>query len=255
LGFLGTVVHFGTALNGMSFDQGENRLGLIVSEMGQAFNTTTVALASSMVMMFAQFICEWIERGILQSVDRQVQRDLLNRFESRDANILPFLQVIKSANDDALAAIAATLNRQTGAWTQSFDAVLERFDRRQKQDAQAWTEALDVLAARHEGYDAVREERLRQMIDVVDGRQEKLMTHIQSTLEQALTVRDSFGDLIEALQAVAHGEGKLVELQAALADNLRVIRETQQIDDALHGLTAAIHLLTARHGGDHRSAA
>jgi hypothetical protein len=25
------------------------------------------------------------------------------------------------------------------------------------------------------------------------------------------------------------------------------LRETQQIEDALHGLTAAIHLLTARH--------
>ena len=34
-----------------------------------------------------------------------------------------------------------------------------------------------------------------------------------------------------------------------LTDNLRVIHETQQIDDALHGLTAAIHLLTARHQG------
>ncbi len=31
-----------------------------------------------------------------------------------------------------------------------------------------------------------------------------------------------------------------------LSDNLRVLRETQQIDEALHGLTAAIHLMTAR---------
>ncbi len=36
-------------------------------------------------------------------------------------------------------------------------------------------------------------------------------------------------------------------LAAVLADNLRVLRETQQIDEALHGLTAAIHLMTARH--------
>jgi len=256
LGFLGTVVHFGTALNGMSFDQSENRLGLIVSEMGQAFNTTTVALASSMFMMFAQFICEWIERGIVQGVDRQVRRDLLNRFEAKDANILPFLGVIKSANDEAMAAIAANLQRQTAAWGQAFDAILERFDRRQNQDARAWTDALEVLNTRNEANDAVREERLRQLLDLIDVRQDKFMGHIQTTLEKAVSLGGNFNRLVDALDGVARGEGKLVELQTVLTENLRVIHETQQIDDALHGLTGAIHLLTARHqSGDKNRAA
>ena len=43
------------------------------------------------------------------------------------------------------------------------------------------------------------------------------------------------------------GEGELVKLQAVLNQNLHGIRETQQIDQALHGLSAAIHLLTARY--------
>jgi hypothetical protein len=34
-----------------------------------------------------------------------------------------------------------------------------------------------------------------------------------------------------------------------------VIHETQKIDDALHGLTGAIHLLTARNQGGDRKAA
>jgi hypothetical protein len=38
----------------------------------------------------------------------------------------------------------------------------------------------------------------------------------------------------------------MIQLQAHLADNLRLLRETQQIDSVLHELTAAIHLLTAR---------
>ena len=53
--------------------------------------------------------------------------------------------------------------------------------------------------------------------------------------------------LARSLETIACGEGKLAETQAVLADNLRVLRETQQIDEALHGLTAAIHLMTARH--------
>jgi hypothetical protein len=51
---------------------------------------------------------------------------------------------------------------------------------------------------------------------------------------------------VNTLHSIARGEGKLVELQGVLTDNLRLLHETLQIDEALHALTAAIHLLTAR---------
>ena len=249
LGFLGTVVHFGTALNGVSFDHMADQLGVVVSEMGQAFNTTTVALAAAMVMMFAQFLCEWTERTILQGVDRTAHRELFNRFDVQDANLPPFLGVVKQANDEALRVIAATIDRQTGVWTQALETLLSRFDERQRRESAAWTEALGELARRHESYDAVREERLRQLFDVVDDRQERFMDHIQTTLDKAVSLRDDFASVARSIESVARGEGQLVELQATLSENLRVIHETQKIDDALHGLTGAIHLLTARNQG------
>jgi biopolymer transport protein ExbB/TolQ len=247
LGFLGTVVHFGTALNGITLDQMSEQLGVVVSEMGKAFNATTIALASAMCMMFAQFACEWIERAIVQSVDRTVERELASRFEMKDANLLPFLRVAKEANEEALKIIAGNLNGQTAAWTKAFEELLVRFDARQQQESQAWTDALDVLNSRHETYDAVREERLRQMLDVIDERQERFMGHVHQTLEKAVALRDDLGGMFQTLHAIAQGEGHLVELQATLADNLRLIHETRKIDDALHGLTGAIHLMTARH--------
>jgi len=250
LGFLGTVVHFGTALNGVDFNKMDGQLSVIVSEMGQAFNTTTVALGASMFMMFAQFICEWIDRGIVHSTDRQVERDLLTRFESRDPDMLPFLTAIRTANEDALSAMTATLQSQSVALAQALDGVIARFDRRQQLDVGAWTQALDTLAARHEAFDAVREERLRQALDLVDDRQERLVERMHGALEKVASLRDDVGGLADTLHAIARGEGRLVELQTALADNLRVIHESRQIDDALHGLTGAIHLLTARHRPD-----
>jgi hypothetical protein len=67
---------------------------------------------------------------------------------------------------------------------------------------------------------------------------------------------EGFHRVADALDNLGRGEGKLAELQAVLAENLRVIHETQQIDDALHNLTGAIHLLTARHQtGEPRRAA
>lgn len=247
LGFLGTVVHFGTALSGFSFDEMADRLPVIVGEMGAAFNTTTVALAAAMSMMFSLFVCERVERGIVRSTDRLVERELLHRFEAKDPNIVPFLSILQSANNEALQAIDATLQRQIETWTQALGGLFQRFDERQQQELHGWHAALDVLQQRHETYDAAREERLRQLLANIETKQDRHLAHIQAVLERAVTLKDNFGGLVETLRTIAHGEGKLVDLQTALSDNLRVLRETQQIDEALHGLTAAIHLITARH--------
>jgi hypothetical protein len=88
---------------------------------------------------------------------------------------------------------------------------------------------------------------MRRILSTVDARQDKHMEQIQSLLERTAAAKDDFAGLAQALRDLAADEGKLVELQGHLADNLRVLRETQQIEDALHGLTGAIHLLTARH--------
>jgi len=247
LGFLGTVVHFGTALSGFSADEVTEKLPEIISEMGSAFNTTAVALTAAMTMMFSLFVCERMERGVVRSIDRLVERELLNRFEAKDPNIMPFLSAVQSANEAALDAIGTTLSRQIDVWTQSLDVLFQRFDERQQHEAHGWHSALDVLQQRQEAYDAGREDRLRHMLSLVESRQDKHLAEIQMLLERAVSVKDDFAGLAGALREIAGGEGKLLELQGHLADNLRVLRETQQIEDALHGLTAAIHLLTARH--------
>lgn len=247
LGFLGTVVHFGTALSGISFDELVDKLPAVVSEMGAAFNTTTVALAASMSMMFSLFVCERVERGILQTIDRLVERELLNRFEIKDPNILPFLSVVQSANQEALNAIGGTLKAQVEIWAQSLDALFQRFDQRQQHELLVWQETLDVLQQRFETYDAGHESRFQQSISLVDTKQTQHLAHIQTMLERALAFKQDFAGLAQTLNTIARGEGSLIEMQGVLSTNLRVLRETQQIDEALHGLTAAIHLITARH--------
>ena len=247
LGFLGTVIHFGTALSGISFDDLVERLPGVVSEMGSAFNTTTCALAAAMTMMFALFVCERIERGIVHAIDRLIERELLNRFEIKDPSILPFLSVVQSANQEALASIGATLKGQIEIWGRTLDALFQRFDQRQQHELQSWQAALDVLQQRHEAYDNNLEERLHQSLVMVDDKQEQHLSFIHTAVAKAVDVRNDFAGLARSLETIARGEGKLAETQAVLSDNLRVIRETQQIDEALHGLTAAIHLLTTRH--------
>jgi len=257
LGFLGTVVHFGTALSGISFDEMADRLPIVVSEMGEAFNTTTVALGTAMTMMFALFLCERVERGVDNSIDRFVERELSNRFEVKHASLTPFLSMVQSANDDALRIMGSTLDRQVAVWTQSMESLFRRFDDRQQQEGAAWTKALDVLQQRHETLDTKSDTRLVNLLTQIETRQDQHLANIEKTLQSVSLLRDDFKEIGRTLQNISHGEGNLINLQQSLTDNLRVLHETAQIDDALHGLTAAIHLLTTRHrqGGSPESIA
>ena len=117
LGFLGTVVHFGTALGGVSFEEMAEKLPLVVGEMGEAFNTTTVALTAALTMMLSLFVCERMEHRMLRSLNRLVDRELLNRFEIKDPSITPFLAAVQTANNDALLAINSSLDRQVDSWS------------------------------------------------------------------------------------------------------------------------------------------
>jgi biopolymer transport protein ExbB/TolQ len=256
LGFLGTVIHFGTALSGIDVDELSAKLPIVVGEMGTAFNTTSVALIAAMTMMFSLFVCQRIERSLLRAIDRLVDRELLRRFEFKDPSITPFLSAVQSANEEALAAINATLQRQIEIWVAALDSVFQRFDDRQQHEFQNWQRVLEAFDERHETHDASLHERLRQSIALVDSRHENQFTQIQALLERAVGARDDFANFLKTLDDIARGEGRLVELQESLSENLRVLHETQQIDKALHGLTAAIHLITARqYSGPHSAAA
>lgn len=214
LGFLGTVVHFGTALSGMSIDKMESQLSHVVSEMGTAFNTTTVALGAAMATMFAKFLCERSERRMLTRIDLLVARELENRFEVKPASMAPMLTILQTANQEFHATVQTSLNQQLDLWAQALEALFESFDKRQKAEEQRWNALCANLQDRGQ------------------------------TIEASFS--GNINELAKTLNGIAQGKGQLAEVQKSLADNLRILHETNQIDAALHGLTAAIHLLTAK---------
>ncbi len=246
LGFLGTVVHFGGAIGSFSFDDMTAKLPEIVSGMGTAFNTTSVALATAMTMMFLSFLCERIDQSFVASTDRLIDRELLHRFEIKDPNILPFLMVIEKANEESLNVMARTLHQQVQLWSQSLETLFERFDKRQQHEVTRAHGVLESLLASHRIYERSHEDRLRQVVAIMDLKHDKSTAQMMAVVDRAAAFRDDIAGLLQSLNAIARGEGRLVELQASLSTNLRVLHETSQLDSALHGLSAAIHLLTSR---------
>jgi biopolymer transport protein ExbB/TolQ len=247
LGFLGTVVHFGTALSGMSFDEMTAQLPVVVAEMGMAFNTTTVALGAAMTVMSLMFLCDRVDRGILHNVDRYIEREVITRFEIKEQNVEPFLEIIRSAHEEALSGIAVTLQQQFEMWGNKTDSLLQRFDTHQEHASQGWFNALSILQQQHESATLASEKRLTESLNVIDTAETNHLIMIQGILERATSFREDISKLTSTLETIARGEGKLLGLQESLAENLRTLRQLGQFDEALHGLTAAVHLLTVRH--------
>lgn len=248
LGFLGTVVHFGTALGGFSVEEISEKLPHVVAEIGTAFDTTTSALAAATTMMFCLFLSERTEKAIVHTVDRRTEDLLSNRFETADKNIAPFLAALEASNRVTLGALDAVVERQLNIWTGAFGALHEQAEALQHRHTEHWTASLAKLEDRYEAGDAERERRLTKVIESLDKKREQHQAHVQATAEQMAALHNDFSQLVAGLSAVSADSGRLTEMQASLAENLRVLRETQKIDDAVHNLTAAIHLLTARHG-------
>jgi hypothetical protein len=197
-------------------------------------------------MMFLSFLCERIDQSFVASTDRLIDHELLHRFEIKDPNILPFLTVIEKANQESLDLIGQTLQQQVRLWSQSFDALLERFEQRQQHEITRAQGVIERLLADHHAYEASHEDRLRQVMTLMDLKHDKTTGQILAIADRATAFRDDIALLLQSLNAIARGEGRLVELQASLSTNLRVLHETSQLDSALHELSAAIHLLTSR---------
>jgi hypothetical protein len=205
-------------------------------------------------MMFFLFLCERTEKEIIHTIDRRVDRDLLNRFDVADANMAPFLGALQSASQATLQAIDATIGRQMELWSGALTVFEQQSAGQQQRQTQLWQEVVGSLQQQFAAQDADREDRLVRLLDAVAAQQSEHQLHIQATTEQMQTLQAGLIQVAESLSGLAGGGGELIALQASLADNLRVLRESQHLDQALHTLTGAIHMLTARAQPSQRAA-
>jgi hypothetical protein len=146
----------------------------------------------------------------------------------------------------------AAIGRQMEVWSGALESLHAQAEKQQQWQAQVWVEALEKLEERFEKNDAQREGRLARLLEGMETQRKEARGQLKEAGEQLAAVRGEMSRLAQDLTGVVQAGGDLVRLQAALSDNLRLLRETSQIDQAMHGLTAAIHLMTARGHGTGR---
>lgn len=119
LGLLGTVVHFGSALGGLSIDKLAEKVPEILSGMGTAFNTTCAALTASTSTMLIRFAVERSEEGVVLNINQYVEDNLLYRFRDEVSTSEPAelssstpLAVDSVAMEDLQGLLAAFARRE-----------------------------------------------------------------------------------------------------------------------------------------------
>ena len=249
LGFLGTVIGITMAIAKLSPQALETSLPEVTNGLGVAFDTTALALALSIVLMFVKFFIERIEVQLLSTVDQRMSQLLVGRFEEFGTGTDPNTASVRRMAETVVGATETLVERQAELWNATIEAANTRWSEvtgaagKQLQDALAG--ALDSGLQQHanalvRGEQAIAGESHRHW----DQLGETLIRSSEIVAsQQAELVRQ--GDM---LREVVDAMGQVQNLETTLNNNLATLAGAGNFEETVMSLSAAIQLLSARLG-------
>jgi hypothetical protein len=254
LGFLGTVLGITQAISGVTPEKLEKNLNEVTDGLALAFDCTALALSLTMITMFLSFLVDRAEQGVLQSVDRYVDAQLSHRFERTGPEGSEFVEVVRQNTQVLVRATEQMVQKQAEVWAKTFaETERQRSDAGERQQKLLGT----VLEAMLERTLETHSKRLAALEKQVVEQSKELLERMAAF---ATTLRDtgreqqaSLAQVVqsvtaqaEALGRLQEGERHLVRSQEVLAQNLTALAGAGAFEQAVHSLTAAVHLLTAK---------
>jgi hypothetical protein len=257
LGFLGTVLGITGAIAGVSPEKLQNDISAVTDGLAEAFDCTALALSLTMVTMFCSFLVERMEQGVLESVDFHVERQLAHRFQRPGASAEPFVQAVRQMTQTLLGAMDQLVKRQAEVWASSLAEperrARESYALQQQHFTGALSGALEQTMQAHAQRLSALEQRSAETMTGLMQQMGGLAGAVRDTAreQQAALVRvaESIAGQAAVLGRLQENENNLIHLQAVLHQNLAALASASNFEQAVHSLTAAAHLLTARVSG------
>ena len=249
LGFLGTVIGITLAIANLAPEALEDSLPRVTSGLGVAFDTTALALALSIVLMFAQFLTDRAESTLLDRVDRQVDLEMLGRFEHLPSGPDGQLVAVRRMAETMLQATDQLVRRQTELWQASIEAAGQR-----------WTRMTDTAGAQLQtaltgALSGSLKSHARELAAAEDAAAEKNRRHwqqVQQSLvrsaESAAAMQGTLTAQAEVLRRAVEATGDVAKLEESLNRNLAALAGAGNFEQTVISLAAAIQLLNARLG-------
>lgn len=239
LGFIGTVLGITAAIAGVAPDKLEESLGQVTDGLAEAFDATALALCLTMVAMFISFVVERLEQKMLNRVDRFVEDELAHRFERTGAVGGELVEVLRHQGDGLLRTTELLVERQAAVWARAFE---ESNQRRAAVEADFKKQLAAAMEAALERTLAAHAKRLSELQQQAAAPANAIVEKLGALGKTA----DTLARQAELLAKLQDGERQLVQLQQLLQQNLATLADAGAFQQAVHSLTAAIHLLTAQ---------
>lgn len=218
LGFLGTVIGITTAIQNLDPAKLETSFGAVSMGLGVAFGTTALALGLSLVLVFGTYLVEKLERSVLAEVEMLALKVATNVFPPEATSSNPLIDAQGESARRLLQQSDALVERQVAMWEQSLEVLRERWnDTLQRQQTQL-EESLTAATAQ-----------------ALVGQTESLRQQSQAQTQIA-----------HLLEGISSGQERLTTAQEQVIERLKRVESNDALDETLHTLSAAIHMLTAR---------
>jgi biopolymer transport protein ExbB/TolQ len=206
LGFLGTVIGITMALNSVDLQAPDKSMLQVLNGLGLKFDTTALALAFAMVLMFIHFSVENAEIALLEQVDGRVLDDLSDRFAVAAAG--------PASGDGQLVAV----RRMAEAMMQATDSLVHR-------QAELWQSSVDTAA--------------RQWAKMSESAAGQVQTAMSAAAAQ-------LANQTEVLTRAVEAAGEVTALEDALNRNLAALAGAKHFEQTVLSLAAAVNMLSAR---------
>jgi len=243
LGFLGTVIGITMALNGVDLQAPDQSMVHVLTGLGLKFDTTALALTLSMILMFAHFLVDRNEMGLLERVDGQVSRELASRFPATPPGPGGQAAAVRRMADGMIHAAEKLVKRQADLWQQAMEAANERWTRLADEASLQMRTALEESLKRH----------AQELADAERDLAEKSRHHwaaMQQTLSESLEALAAAQQVLvrrlEVLDRATDATAQVARMEETLNRNLASLAGAQHFEETVMSLAAAIHLLTAR---------
>jgi biopolymer transport protein ExbB/TolQ len=247
LGFLGTVLGITEAIAGVTPEVLEQSLSSVTDGLALAFDSTALGLGLTMAAMFINFLVERAEWGALEAVDQHVEQQLSHRFE-REAETSQF------SSEMFREIVEPIVRRQADIWAETLAEVNRRHADEATVAEQKLSGSLERAMERTLEAHAVRMKELeKQTVNSGSAAVERLAGHARAVCDAGKEQQQALAKLVQGVAAHVQALGRLqsnseqlIRLQETLDRNLSAVTAAGTLDQAVHSLTAAIHLLTSR---------
>lgn len=251
LGFLGTVIGITLAIGNLNPAALEDSVGQVVLALRIAFATTTQALSLSIVLMFAKYLVGQTESNLLAKVDRQVEDELVGRFEIASQSGDGQLAAVRRMAETVMRNGEELLKRQAALWQETITEAQKYWS---KTAAASAKEVQTALAGALDESLRVHAERLVRGEEEHAERNWQQWQLVQQSLAEsaksAAALQASVCDQVHILHRTVEATGQVARLEEALNRNLSALAGSKNFEETVMSLAAAIHLLSARLGSD-----